>query len=27
VITHPILVGWPIFNERQWPTFRGAPTR
>jgi len=26
VITHPILVGWPIFKERQWPSFQRAST-
>jgi hypothetical protein len=26
VITHPIVVGWPIFKERQWPGFQRALT-
>jgi hypothetical protein len=26
VITYPILVGLPIFKERQWPSFQRAPT-
>ncbi len=26
VITHPIVAGWPIFKEQNWPSFQRAPT-
>jgi hypothetical protein len=26
VITHPIVAGWPIFKEHNWPSFQRAPT-
>jgi len=27
VITHPIVTGWPIFQEHNWPSFQKAPTQ